>query len=66
MRRREISVVNIRRQNKTVERALSLLERRRDAARVLITHRFPPTRANEAFDLVHQRADKAIKVLLEF
>jgi len=66
MRRREITVVNIRRQNKTVDRALSILKRRRDAAQILITHRFPPTRANEAFDLVYQKADKAIKVLLEF
>jgi L-iditol 2-dehydrogenase len=66
MRRREITVVNIRRQNKAVDLALSLLEGRRDAAKVLITHRFPPTRANEAFDLVSRKADKAIKVLLEF
>jgi threonine dehydrogenase-like Zn-dependent dehydrogenase len=66
MRRREITVVNIRRQNKMVDRALAILNRRRNAAKLIITHRFPPTRANEAFDLVHQKADKAIKVLLEF
>ncbi|HYK90702.1 MAG TPA: alcohol dehydrogenase catalytic domain-containing protein [Acidobacteriota bacterium] len=66
LRRREITVLNIRRQNKAVERAISLLERRRDAAGVLITHRFPPTRARDAFEMLRRKTDKAIKVLLEF
>ena len=66
MRRREITVVNVRRQNKSLERAVSLLHRRRDAAKVLITHRFPPNRAMDAFELVQRKADNAIKVLLEF
>jgi L-iditol 2-dehydrogenase len=66
MRRREITLVNIRRQNKTLNRALSLLERRRDVAKVLISHRFSPAQASEAFELVHRKTDKAIKVLLEF
>jgi L-iditol 2-dehydrogenase len=66
MRRREITVINVRRQNRMVERAISLLGRRRDAAAVLITHRFPASDAGRAFRLVQQRADGAIKVLLEF
>lgn len=66
LRRREITVVNIRRQTRALDRALSLLKRRRDAARILITHRFPPARAGEAFELVYRKADSAIKVLLEF
>ncbi len=65
-RRREITTVNIRRQNRCVEAALSILERRRDAVRVLVTHRFVPPRAKEAFELVHQKADGVIKALLEF
>lgn len=66
MRRREITVINVRRQNRMVERAISLLRRRRDAATVLITHRFPASDATQAFSLVQQRGDGAIKVLLEF
>ncbi|MBP1602453.1 MAG: gutB 1 [Acidobacteria bacterium] len=66
MRRREITVINVRRQNRMVERAISLLERRRDAAAVLITHRFPASNAAQAFSLVQRRGDGAIKVLLEF
>jgi L-iditol 2-dehydrogenase len=65
LRRREASVVHVRRQNNATHRALDLLGRRRDAASVLITHRFEPSRANEAFDLVHRKADKAIKVLMD-
>jgi len=66
MRRREITVINVRRQNRMVERAVSLLGRRRDAAAVLITHRFPASHATQAFSLVQQRGDGAIKALLEF
>jgi L-iditol 2-dehydrogenase len=65
-RRREITTVNVRRQNRCVEQAVSILERRRDAARVLLTHRFPPQKAKEAFDLVEQKADGVIKAVLEF
>jgi L-iditol 2-dehydrogenase len=65
-RRREVTVVNVRRQNRCIEQAISILERRRDAPKVLITHRFPPTKAKEAFDLIENKADRAIKALLQF
>ncbi len=65
MRRREASVVHVRRQNHATDRALALLQRRRDAAPVFLTHRFEPARANEAFDLVQQKQDNAIKVLMD-
>ncbi len=66
MRRREITVVNIRRQNRMVERAIRILQRRRDAAGILITHRFPPTQAMPAFEMVERKEDGAIKALLQF
>jgi L-iditol 2-dehydrogenase len=66
LRRSEISTVNVRRQNQATPRAIDLLRRRRDAAGILITHRFKPTQANEAFNLVRQKNDKAIKVLMDF
>jgi L-iditol 2-dehydrogenase len=65
-RRREITTVNIRRQTRCVERALSILEKKRDATRVLLTHRFEPVRAGEAFDLVHRKDDGVVKALLSF
>lgn len=65
-RRRELTTVNVRRQNRCVEKALALLERRRDAARILLTHRFVPVMAKEAFDLVQHKADGVVKALLAF
>jgi L-iditol 2-dehydrogenase len=65
MRRREATVVHVRRQNNATHRALDLLERRRDAAGILITHRFAPSQATHAFDLVHRKSEGAIKVLMD-
>jgi L-iditol 2-dehydrogenase len=65
MRRRELTMVSVRRQNGDTEQAISLLKKRRDAAGVLLTHCFPAARAGEAFQLVHRKADRAIKVLLD-
>jgi L-iditol 2-dehydrogenase len=65
-RRREITAVHVRRQNGCVERALAILERRRDAPKVLITHRFSPGVAREGFELVQRRADGVIKALVGF
>jgi len=66
MRRNEITIVNVRRQNRMIGRALSLLERRPDLPDILITHRFPPERAEEAFSLVHERRDGVIKAVIDF
>ncbi len=66
MRRREITVVNIRRQNNCTGLAVEVLGERRDAAGILITHRFSPSQATDAFELAQRKADKAIKVLLQF
>jgi len=65
-RRREITTVNIRRQNRCVERAIEILGKQRDAARVLLTHRFAPAQAGEAFSLVHRKVDGALKALIRF
>ena len=65
-RRCEITTVNIRRQNHCVEKALAILGRRRDAARVLLTHRFAPAQAGEAFDLAQRKVDGVVKALLRF
>jgi L-iditol 2-dehydrogenase len=66
MRRREIATVNVRRQNRMLERAIRILERRRDAASVILTHRFPPSQAVQAFRMVEHREDRCIKAIIEF
>ena len=65
MRRNEITLVNIRRQNQAIEQALPLLERRRDFKDVMITHHFPITEAKKAFELVRERRDGVIKAVLD-
>ena len=66
MRRSEITIINVRRQNGMTPRTVALLERRRDVKDALITHHFKPEQANEAFELVHARRDGVIKAVLEF
>jgi len=66
MRRNEITILNVRRQNRMTPRTMPLLERRRDVAGVFVTHRFRPEQANEAFALVHERRDGVIKAVLDF
>lgn len=64
-RRREITVVNVRRQNDRMEPAIRLAASRRGALASLLTHRYPLTRADEAFDLVARRSDGVLKALVE-
>ena len=66
MRRRELTLINVRRQNGMTARTMALLERRRDLGEVMVTHRFGPERAKEAFELVRRREDGVIKAVLEF
>jgi threonine dehydrogenase-like Zn-dependent dehydrogenase len=47
-------------------RTLPLLQRRRDVKDILITHRFKPEQAEEAFELVRQHRDGVIKAVLDF
>lgn len=66
LRHNEVTIVNVRRQNAAIERAMSLQERRRDFKDALITHRFAPEQAKEAFDLVHHRGKGVIKAVIAF
>lgn len=66
MRRNELTLINVRRQNGMTARTISLLEHRRDLKNVMVTHRFGPDKASEAFELVRQRKDGVIKAALEW
>ena len=66
LRRRELTLQNVRRQNGCVEAGLALLEAYRDTATAMITHRFPAARTPEAFDLVAGYADGVIKAMVHF
>jgi L-iditol 2-dehydrogenase len=64
LRRQEINIISVRRQNRRLKAAMALLKSRRDAPAVLLTHRFPPERATEGFELARRRGDGVIKALL--
>ena len=65
LRRKEIRIQNVRRQNDCVEAAIALLERQ-PAARAMITHRFEAEHTAEAFATVAHYCDGVIKAMVRF
>ncbi len=65
MRRKEIALQNVRRQNHCVEKAIRLIE---DGLPVnkMVTHHFAPETAQKAFDLVANYQDGVIKAMIDF
>lgn len=65
MRRRELTVRNVRRQNGCVAPAIRLVAEGRIDVRPLLTHHFPLDRIGEAFELVAGYRDGVIKAMIE-
>lgn len=65
MRRKEIDLLNIRRQNQCVRPAMDLIADGRAEVDYMITHRFEFERTKEAFDLVAAYGDGVIKAMIE-
>ena len=66
LRRKEISVYNIRRQNNCMNSAIELILNNLSIMNTWITHKFPLEKVNEAFDLVSNYKDGVIKAVIEF
>ena len=66
MRRKEIDVVNIRRQNECVDETLELIAASRVQVDNWITHRFPFEQTKAGFDLVANYADGVLKAMIHF
>jgi len=66
LRRKELTLINVRRQNHCVETAIELVASRTVNVDGLVTHRFAPEDAQRAFDLVAAYGDGVIKALIEF
>ena len=66
IRRKELTIVNIRRQRGCVEAALDLIGRRQAAVAEMITHRFSFAETKTAFDLVADYRDGVVKAMIEF
>lgn len=65
MRRKEITIVNVRRQNHCVEKSIELI---RDGLPVgqMVTHHFKPEATQEAFEMVANYHDGVIKAMVDF
>jgi L-iditol 2-dehydrogenase len=66
LRRKEITVKNIRRQNKCTQKAITVLDTALKKIDTLVTHRFPLEQAPEAFDLVANYRDGVMKAVINF
>lgn len=65
IRRKEIVIQNIRRQNRCMQPALDLVEQRRIDVKPLLTHSFSLFESSTAFDLVTNYRDQVIKAMIE-
>ena len=65
-RRKEISIIHVRRQNECMQPALDLIIAGKVDTDRLITHRFPFEKSKEAFDLVTSYGDGVLKALVDF
>jgi L-iditol 2-dehydrogenase len=65
IRRKEIAIINIRRQNKCTQHAIDLIASGKISVDFMITHRFDLEQAQDAFDMVAEYRDGVVKALIE-
>jgi L-iditol 2-dehydrogenase len=66
MRRKEITVVNVRRQNECTDECIELISAGKIDVDFMVTHNFKFEQAKEAFDLVAAYDDGVVKAMIEF
>lgn len=66
LRRKEICIQSIRRQNHSVEEALELIEKKLADVDKMPTHRFSFAQTKAAFDLVTNYSDGVMKAMIDF
>lgn len=66
MRRKEITVVNVRRQNDCTQKAIDLISKGLVNVDFMLTHIFKPEQAAEAFEMVGGYRDGVIKAVIKF
>jgi L-iditol 2-dehydrogenase len=66
LRRKELAIVNVRRQNGCMERALRMIATGAIDAPRLITHRFSFADTPRAFDMVADYRDGVVKAMIQF
>ncbi|MHC5059559.1 MAG: alcohol dehydrogenase catalytic domain-containing protein [Planctomycetota bacterium] len=65
MRRKEITIINVRRQNKCTQSAIDLIASGKANIDFMITHKFEFGRTKEAFDMVAGYRDGVVKALIK-
>jgi L-iditol 2-dehydrogenase len=65
MRRKELSIQNVRRQNHCMEKAIELISNGLPIDQI-VTHHFSPEETQQAFDLVASYQDGVIKAMIDF
>jgi threonine dehydrogenase-like Zn-dependent dehydrogenase len=65
LRRKELTLINVRRQNKCTQTAIDLIAFGKVDIDFMITHRFKLEQTQEAFDMVAGYRDDVIKALIE-
>ena len=66
IRRKEITIVNIRRQNECTQQAIDLIASGKVNIDFMITHRFSPEQTQKAYDMIAAYSDGVVKALIEF
>ncbi|RKY21167.1 MAG: hypothetical protein DRP62_08150 [Planctomycetota bacterium] len=66
IRRKEVTLVNVRRQNHCTQKAIDLIASGRAKIDFMITHRFKLEQTQQAFDMVAEYRDGVVKALIEF
>jgi len=66
MRRKELTVVYVRRQVHYFERAMNLAKAGKVDLRTPVTHRFPFEKTNDAYELVSTYSDGVVKAMINF
>ena len=66
LRRKEICIQNVRRQNHCVQPTLDMMDRGDFDAGVMVTHRFPFEQTQAAFDLAASYEDGVLKAMIDF
>lgn len=66
LRRKELVIQNVRRQNDCVQRAIDMIVDKEIDVNVMVTHRFPFARTQEGFDMVADYRDGVVKAMVTF
>ena len=64
LRRKEITIINVRRQARCTQKAVDLLERKKLNMDAMVTHHFPLTDTRQAFELVANYRDGVMKAMI--